>query len=269
MTETSTRGSAAVARRTHNPEVAGSNPASATLFECLNASTHRRAGSHARRGSSSSPVPRRAPSSFRSPCACNAPLPKLFAMKNCAKNSADNVKLPEFLDRRVVASDRGHATPCLEWTAALHLGYGWVSHNGKPQLAHRLAYQAIRGPIPKGLVIDHLCCNRKCLNPDHLEAVTLAVNTRRAHPNYFTDDMTVCPKGHALTPGYVIPTSKGSRRCLRCERGENARPYRGPIKDRTHCPQGHPYSGENLYLTPKGSKVCRICRAASHRKAAK
>ncbi len=190
-------------------------------------------------------------------------------MKACAESSAANGKLPEFLARRVFAVDRGHSSPCLEWTAALHLGYGWVSHKGKPHLAHRLAYEAAIGPIPEGLVIDHLCRNRKCLNPDHLEPVTLAVNTRRAHPNYVSDDMSVCPNGHALEPGYVIPASNGSRRCLRCERGENARPYRGPVKERTHCPQGHPYSGHNLYLTPKGSKVCRTCRAASYRKAAK
>lgn len=199
----------------------------------------------------------------RSSCGMNGPVPEVCAMKTSPVSCAGHGKLPEFLARRVVVQDRGHTTPCLEWDAALHLGYGWVSHKGKPQLAHRLAYEAINGPIPEGLVIDHLCRNRKCLNPDHLEAVTLAVNTRRAHPNYVTDDMTVCPNGHALTAGYIIPASNGSRRCLRCERGENARPYRGPVKDRTHCPQGHAYAGENLIIAKSGAKVCRICKRAS------
>lgn len=182
-------------------------------------------------------------------------------MELLMKNSSPSGKLPEFLARRVEPQDRGYASPCLEWTAALHLGYAWVSHKGKPQLGHRLAYSYAVGPIPDGLVIDHLCRNRKCINPEHLEAVEHGVNTRRAHPAYSTDDMTVCAHGHSLTEGYVLPASNGSRRCLRCERGEHARPYRGPVKDRTECPQGHPYAGSNLYITPGGSKVCRKCRA--------
>lgn len=185
------------------------------------------------------------------------------------KNSSDIIStLPDFLARRVEARFAGYSSLCWEWSAALHLGYGWVSHKGNPQLAHRLAYLVVHGDIPPGLVIDHLCRNRRCINPRHLEAVTLAVNTRRAHPNYIDDDMTFCPRGHALTEGFVIPASNGSRRCLRCERGENAKPYRGPVALRTTCPKGHPYSGDNLYITPKGSKVCRQCRREGERRRA-
>lgn len=180
-------------------------------------------------------------------------------MELLMKDSALNGKLPEFLARRVEPHDRGHGSPCLEWIGALHVGYAWVSHEGKPQLGHRLSYEYAVGPIPAGLVIDHLCRNRKCINPDHLDPVTQAVNVRRAHPNYSTDDMSVCPHGHPLTEGWYY-TQGTSRVCVRCIRGDNARPYRGPVKDRTECPQGHPYSGDNLYITPKGSKVCRRCR---------
>lgn len=172
--------------------------------------------------------------------------------------------LPDFLSRRVSEHDRGHDSPCFEWSGALHLGYAWVWFEGQPQLGHRLAYEHAIGPIPDGLVIDHLCRNRCCINPRHLEPVTHAVNIRRSHPNYSTDDMSVCPRGHPLTEGWFY-RSKNTYVCVRCKRGKSGRPYRGPISERTTCPQGHPYEGANLYMTKGGSKVCRACKNAKER----
>lgn len=75
--------------------------------------------------------------------------------------------------------DRGYKTPCWIWTAALARdGYGctWV---GRQIPAHRAYYERAHGPIPYGLVLDHLCKVVACVNPDHLEPVTVAENNRR------------------------------------------------------------------------------------------
>lgn len=67
---------------------------------------------------------------------------------------------------------------CWEWTASLfRCGYGQF---GAGKYAHRWSYEFFTGPIPEGLDVDHVCRNRKCVNPDHLEAVTRSVNIKRA-----------------------------------------------------------------------------------------
>lgn len=70
---------------------------------------------------------------------------------------------------------------CWLWTAAIRRrsGYGVFSHQARTMLAHRFAYELLVGPIPDGLVIDHLCRVRHCVNPDHLEPVTQRENLRR------------------------------------------------------------------------------------------
>lgn len=82
----------------------------------------------------------------------------------------------------IIEEDCGHVTPCWIWQRALDLnGYGYVSARiaGKQMRAHRYYYQTYVGEIPEGLQIDHLCRVRRCVNPDHLEAVDGATNTRR------------------------------------------------------------------------------------------
>lgn len=70
---------------------------------------------------------------------------------------------------------------CWNWQASLdvHLHYGVFSLDGRQHRAHRVAYELVKGPIPEGLEVDHVCRNKLCVNPAHLEPVTHAENMRR------------------------------------------------------------------------------------------
>lgn len=72
-------------------------------------------------------------------------------------------------------------TGCWNWSGCKNSkGYGRIRIDGALLLAHRASYMSTKGDIPEDLVLDHLCCNPSCVNPDHLEAVTRAVNNERA-----------------------------------------------------------------------------------------
>lgn len=110
---------------------------------------------------------------------------------------------------------------CWIWTASTFVsGYGQVKLDGKNRRVHRVAYELAYGPIPDGLVIDHLCRVKRCCRPDHLEAVTQQENLLRGDTvNAVNAAKTHCVNGHALSgPNvYVNPTS-GHRSCRACHR---------------------------------------------------
>lgn len=111
---------------------------------------------------------------------------------------------------------------CWPWVGAIQsAGYGFIT--GK--LAHRSAYELTVGPIPSGLTIDHLCCNRRCCNPSHMEVVTREENSRRGE------------------------RTRASR--------SGGRP---DLAARTHCLHGHEYTPENTRMS-HGARVCRACAA--------
>lgn len=94
-------------------------------------------------------------------------------------------------------------------------GYARLRANGLILLVHRWSYEEFVGPIPSGYVIDHLCRNRACWNPAHLEAVTQRVNVFRASPNLLEN---LCVNGHEFTAEntYTNPTT-GYRDCRVCQ----------------------------------------------------
>lgn len=113
---------------------------------------------------------------------------------------------------------------CWTWTDKLHGGYGRFhlgNRYGKSVriMAHRFAYEITRGPVPIGLDLDHLCRNRACSNPSHLEPVTRRENILRGEaPPVLNGRKTHCKRGHELVGHNVIHRSDGYRECRTCAR---------------------------------------------------
>lgn len=118
----------------------------------------------------------------------------------------------------VKVKDTGY---CWEWTGLRDRnGYGVFRVGGRTHRAHRIAYELAHGQIPEGMETDHLCRNRSCVNPAHLEPVTFAENQRRR-----ALVVTHCPKGHAYDMANTYMGSRG-RTCKACNREAVAR-YKG------------------------------------------
>lgn len=124
--------------------------------------------------------------------------------------------------------------PCWEWIGTIRRnGYGTFqtydagTKRTTAHLAHRIVYTELVGPIAAGLDLDHLCRNRRCVNPDHLEPVTRAENLRRAS----------------------IGVQAGARQ-----------------RARTECAQGHPFTPDNTFTDRRGWRSCRECRRSSDRR---
>lgn len=158
---------------------------------------------------------------------------------------------------------------CWEWSGArLASGYGSVRFMGKNRVVHHVTWEQERGPIPAGLDLDHLCRNRACFNPDHLEPVTRTENLRRGANGFGLTGQ--CRSGrHEITEDNLYIGPRGGRACRECRDERRHEHYLANsvatsprARERTCCPVGHEYSEANTYVRPNGHRQCRTCRKA-------
>lgn len=113
---------------------------------------------------------------------------------------------------------------CWIWTGALDKGYGAINWNGSRRCAHRVLYEILRGPIPNGYECHHLCGNRSCINPNHIELVT-----RSEH-------MQLDGRGLKLIKNAAAKNHA-----------------------KTHCKRGHKYTDKTMFIPLGGWRTCRVC----------
>lgn len=140
------------------------------------------------------------------------------ACRKCAAEKASeaaaivNTKDPHSRFLEKILKDPG--TGCWNWTGTLQKnGYSTFYLQGRTLRGHRWSYEHYVGTIPDGLEIDHLCRNRKCVNPEHLEPVTAQENSRRAMRSH-------CVNGHEFTDDNTYMHG-GKRYCRECRRIRN------------------------------------------------
>lgn len=128
-------------------------------------------------------------------------------------------------DRVLTGFDLDPDTNCWLWRRAItHDGYGMVSGDGVSMVAHRAAFICLVGPIPEGMTLDHLCRNRACVNPDHLEPVPFRENVLRGTSfSAVNARKTECSDGHPLTGDNLYIRPNGARQCRQCNANAAAR----------------------------------------------
>jgi hypothetical protein len=179
---------------------------------------------------------------------------------------------------------------CWEWVASKNKdGYG--TFNGGPALktvgAHQYAWMLLVGPIGGGLELDHLCWNRACVSPEHLEPVPHKENVRRGKGTR----RVFCAKGHRLADNQYASGRRGCRACTREDNTLRSRRVRGskprqlslpkpspepkPWATRkrdelfSHCRKGHEFTMANTYIQTYAGKAvqrCRTCKASNQAK---
>lgn len=140
-----------------------------------------------------------------------------------ARRSGELVALPRPTPEDIIWTKIIQVGDCWQWTGTNQNGYGIVGghRKGNWKYCHRFSYELLRAEIPEGLHIDHLCRNKLCLNPWHLEPVTQRENNLRGmSPPAINARKTHCESGHEFTPENTLRTGpeKKFRTCKACSR---------------------------------------------------
>jgi len=123
------------------------------------------------------------------------------------------------VDALIARIDRKGPDDCWHWKGCIDRshGYGLFYFEGSRESAHRASYKAFNGPIQNGLTIDHLCRVRDCVNPKHLEAVTIKENILRGVGLTAKNRVkTHCLRGHAFSQDNLLACKYGWRKCKAC-----------------------------------------------------
>lgn len=151
------------------------------------------------------------------------------------------------------------STGCWNWIGSKtrsHNGYGQIKVKNRNMLAHRVTYVAFNGNVPSGLEIDHMCKNRTCVNPKHLESVTASENVRRGS---LVQDKSPCRNGHKYPVGVYTNCVKCKEDRQTTRMGKELVRKAITVERRSWCKRGHKLDGLNLYITPNNRRQCKTC----------
>jgi len=154
-------------------------------------------------------------------------------------------------------------TDCWSWNGCKSGGYGRFNVEGKIFLAHRVSFVVFGGVLIRGLLIDHTCRNKACVNPSHLRQVSFKTNVTENSNSVsaINSKKTSCINGHDFKAFPPVIRAKGYRACRECMRLKWIKPSNKPINfiNGTHCINGHEYSKTGSRKVKNRKSTCRAC----------
>ncbi len=163
---------------------------------------------------------------------------------------------------------------CWIWIGCFHWnGYGQLTFDHEHYRSHRFVYEYLVDQIPKGIELHHVCENRRCVNPFHLQPLTPKEHMMKGMGiGRINIEKTHCNHGHKFTKENII-NYNGWRYCRKCKdridreyRNKKRQilieldEYNPPNKEKTHCIKGHEFTEKNTYYDSAGFRQCKECK---------